>query len=119
MRSDLNVHAGRPSLSMTSLSQARRLLRNTAFSAAILLTAAPAALADPQGYQSMGVQPTAPATVETPSPELQNAPAPGPEFLSSPEAWETLSWPRTRPHRSRSGRSQAQRSQTRTGTRVW
>jgi hypothetical protein len=71
---------------MTSLSQARQLLRNAAFSAAILLTAAPAALADPQGYLSMGVQPTARASVETPTSELHNAPAPDAEFLSSPEA---------------------------------
>jgi hypothetical protein len=75
---------------MTSFSQARRLLRSAAFSAAILLTATPVALADPQGYQSMDVQPTAPATMEMPTPELHNAPAPGAEFLSSPEAWEAL-----------------------------
>ncbi|SRR5258707_9749187 len=78
---------------MTSLSQARRLLRSAAFSAAILLTAAPAALADPQAYLSMGVQPTAPATVATPSSELHNAPAPDAEFLSSPEAWGDLAGP--------------------------
>jgi len=75
---------------MTSFSQARRLLRSAAFSAAILLTAAPVALADPQGYQSMDVQPTAPATMTMPTSELHNAPAPGAEFLSSPEAWEAL-----------------------------
>ena len=78
---------------MTSFSQARRLLRSAAFSAAILLTAAPVALADPQGYQSMDVQATAPATVEIPTPELHNAPAPDAEFLSSPEAWDDLAGP--------------------------
>jgi hypothetical protein len=78
---------------MTSLSQARQLLRSAAFSAVILLAAAPTALADPQGYLSMRVQPTASATVETPTPELHNAPAPDAEFLSSPEAWDDLAGP--------------------------
>ena len=74
---------------MTNLSQARRLFRNAAFSAAILLTAAPAALADPAGgYLPTVVQPAAPGVVE-----LENAPAPGPEFLSSPHAWDELAVP--------------------------
>ena len=77
---------------MTNLSQVRRLLHTAAFSAAILLTAVPAALADPQAYLSTGGQPTAPATVE-----LQNAPAPDAEFLSSPEAWEDLANPSQMP----------------------
>ena len=71
---------------MTNLSQARRLLCSAAFSATILLIAAPAALADPAGgYLTADVQPAAPAVVE-----LDNAPAPGPEFLSSPHAWDEL-----------------------------
>jgi len=81
---------------MANLSQARRLLRNATFSAVILVIAAPAALADPAGgYVPTAGQPAAPVTVE-----LDNAPAPGPEFLSSSShAWDELAGTsQTAPH---------------------
>jgi hypothetical protein len=58
---------------MTTYNQARQLLRRTALSAAMLLVAAPAALADPPGYLFQDFDGTAPATVSAPIPPQRNA----------------------------------------------
>jgi hypothetical protein len=58
---------------MISYGQARQLLRRTALSAAMLLIATPAALADPPGYLFQDFDGTAPATVSAPIPPQRNA----------------------------------------------
>jgi hypothetical protein len=73
---------------MTTRNQTRRMLQSAAFFAALLLVAAPAALAAPQGYSAaLG----APAVVNTPMPALSNAPKPDVCFLSSPGAFANVS----------------------------
>jgi hypothetical protein len=86
---------------MTTNNQARRLLRGTALSIALLLMAAPATLADAQGYRSLDLAAAA-AIANTPaSPAAQNAPKPDACYLSSAHAFDELdSAPRsTRPER--------------------
>ena len=69
--------------------QARQLLHGAAFSAALLLMAAPAALADPQGYGFANPRPVASAAVNAlPSVELDNPPKPDADFLSSTSTWD-------------------------------
>jgi hypothetical protein len=73
---------------MITDNQTRRLLRGAALSAALLLMAAPAALADPQGYRSMDFSSTAPAIVNRDIPlPSRNAPKPDACWLSSHETF--------------------------------
>lgn len=60
---------------MISNRQVQRLLRRAALSAAILLTAAPAALADPPGYLFQDFERTPPAVVSAPLTPRQDAAA--------------------------------------------
>jgi hypothetical protein len=69
------------------------MLQSAAFSAALLLVAAPAALAAPQGYSAALGAPAAPAVLNTPMPALSNAPKPDACFLSSPGAFANVSPP--------------------------
>jgi hypothetical protein len=69
--------------------QTQRLPRGVALSAALLLMAAPAALADPQGYGFANPRPVASAAVNAlPSVELDNPPKPDADFLSSTSTWD-------------------------------
>ena len=70
---------------MTTRKQTQRLLQGAAFSAALLLVAAPAALADPGGLPSTNFEHAA-SVVNTPMPALSNAPKPDACFLAAPEA---------------------------------
>ena len=60
---------------MTTNNQTYQLLRRVALSAAMLLTVAPAAFADPPGYLFKDIEPEAPAVVSVPPkhPKAANA----------------------------------------------
>jgi hypothetical protein len=75
---------------MTTNNQARRLLHGTALSIALLLTAAPAALADAQGSRSLDLAPAATIANTPAPPAAQNAPKPDACYLSSARAVDGL-----------------------------
>lgn len=76
---------------MITNNQTRRLLRAAALSAVLLLMAAPAALADPQGYELPNPRPVASVLGNTPSSvELSNAPKPDACWLSSSKAFADI-----------------------------
>ena len=76
---------------MTTRKQTQRLLQGAAFSAALLLVAAPAALADPAGLPSTNFEQAAPAVMNTPMPALSNAPKPDACFLVSSDGFANFS----------------------------
>jgi hypothetical protein len=70
---------------MITDNQAQRLVRSAALSAALLLMAAPIALADSQGYGSTDFRPIANTDV---APASGNAPKPDACYLSSTHAFD-------------------------------
>ena len=83
---------------MTTGNQTRRLLQSAAFSVALLLVTAPAALAHPGRLPSRDLGHTAVAIMNTDVLSLeQNAPKPDGDFLSCHSAWHApggSSWTR-------------------------
>jgi hypothetical protein len=79
---------------MTTGNQTRRLLQSAAFSVALLLVTAPAALADPGGLPTRDLGHTPVASMNTDVPSLaQNAPKPDGDFLSCHSAWHAPGGP--------------------------
>ena len=76
---------------MTTRTQMNRILQGVALSAALLLVAAPAALADPAGLPSANFEHATPAVVNTPMPALSNAPKPDACFLVSSDGFANFS----------------------------